>query len=542
VTSRDLVAPAPPATRRRPGRPLRVGARYLFAIAVVVLANAVTYRIQTAMGESISPLFFAAVALAAGYGGAGPGLLATGLAGVLSAIFYENPPGMPLFWWDDLVRVLVFLMVAMLISSLAHRRRRAVDDLRRANDGLEHRVRERTAELERSTRLVRESEERFRALVDGVSDHAMCMLDRDGRVIGWNAGAERTLGYTRGQVDGRSFAQFYPPEARERGEPADHLRRAATAGRDEDEGWRVRGDGTRFWANAVLTPLHGEALGDSAAGAALPRRPAPPGESADGDAAPRRGFALVVRDITEVKRLEKEVLEASEAEQRRIGQDLHDGLGQELTGLSFLTQNLRRRLADAGRGEAAEADRIAGLIARTIDQTRELARGLSPVEWGSDGLSAALRNLAATVRATYGVPCTAACDADARVEDHVAAVHLYRIAQEALTNAARHAGASAIELGLAADGDDLILTISDNGMGLAPTADRAPGRGLGLRLMQYRARSIDAGLTVVDRTGGGTTVRCVYAGGAYGDRAQLSRSPPQSPSRKSTHDRQPEPV
>ncbi len=484
--------------------------RYLATIVLVLVANAVTRRMQSTMGESISPLFFAAVALAAGFGGVGPGLLATGLAGVLAAVFYDNPPGMPLFWWDDLIRAMVFLMVALLISSLAHRRRRAVEELKLANDRLEQRVSRRTAELERSNRRLTESEERFRALVDGASDHAICMLDATGRVIGWNAGAERTLGYAAADVAGQSFERFYSPDACGRGEPDEHLRAAASAGRHEDEGWRVRRDGSRFWANAILTPLQDDAAtgSGSAVGTVV-------GTGA------LRGFAYVLRDITELKRLEKEVLEASEAEQRRIGQDLHDGLGQELTGLSFLTQNLRRRLSDAGRAEATEADRIAGLIARTIDQTRELARGLSPVEWGSDGLAAALRNLGTTVRATYGVPCTALCDSSARVGDHVVSVHLYRIAQEALTNAARHSGATAIQLRLVPNGPNVMLTVEDNGQGL-PT-DAPAGRGLGLRLMQYRARSIGATLTWRAREGGGTVVQCTYAGGAYGDRTPPAR-------------------
>ena len=494
-----------------------VAVRYATAVALVIVANVVTGRIKTPMGESISPLFFAAIALSAGFLGIGPGLLATGLAGVLAAVVYDNPPGTPMFWWDDLVRVLVFLMVSVLISVLAHLRRAAVEGLRRANDGLESRVRQRTAELERSHRRLSDSEERFRTLVDGATDYAMCMLDAAGTVIGWNAGAERALGYAQADVAGRPFDQFYPAEARGRGEPAAHLRSAAAVGRDEDEGWRVRRDGSRFWANAILTALRGTAAGSGVGGA-------------DGGVGDLRGFALILRDITELKRLEKEVLETSEAEQRRIGQDLHDGLGQELTGLSFLTQNLRRRLSDAGRAEATEAGRIAGLIARTIDQTREMARGLSPVEWGSDGLAAALRNLATTVRATYGVPCTATCDSAARVEGHVAAVHLYRIAQEALTNAARHAQASAIELRLAADGPDVVLTVDDNGTGLPPGPPT--GHGLGRRLMQYRARSIGATLAVRPRAGGGTSVQCTYAGGPYGDRSQSADA-----FGRTTHDR-----
>ena len=160
-----------------------------------------------------------------------------------------------------------------------------------------------------------------------------------------------------------------------------------------------------------------------------------------------------------------------------------------------------------------------------------MARGLSPVEWGSDGLAAALRNLATTVRATYGIPCSATCDSAARVEDHVASVHLYRIAQEALTNAARHAHANAIELTLVAHGTDVRVTVADDGTGL-PAATFG-GRGLGLRLMQYRARSIGATLAWLPRPGGGTAVQCTYAGNAYGDR------PPANDNPEAPHDRHP---
>ena len=490
-------SPHLPPRRRRWRATAVTAARYAASVGLVLVAKHYTGVLQPTVGETISPLYFAAVALSSGFGGVGPGLLACGLSGFWTAADFPNPPKAGPFWWDDLIRVCVFLTIALIISGLAHLRRRALADVRRANDGLEQRVRDRTAELERTTALVRESEDRFRALVDGATDYAMCMLDAAGRVIGWNAGAQRTLGYDGADARTLSVAEFYPPDARDRGDPAAHLSRAAAVGRSEDEGWRVRRDGSSFWANAIITALHDPEV--------------------DGRPGPLRGFAHVLRDITEVKRLEKEVLETREAEQRRIGQDLHDGLGQELTGLSFLTQNLRRKLADAGRDEAAEADRIATLIARTIGQTRELARGLSPVELGADGLAASLRNLAASVHATYGIPCHAACDSSAKVEDHVASVHLYRIAQEALTNAARHASARAIGLRLEAAGPHVVLTVADDGVGLPATAPAH--RGLGLRLMQYRARSIGATLAVRSGPDGGTAVQCAYAGNAYADRA-----------------------
>jgi len=336
-------------------------ASYVLAIALVCVATLVTLKTQPILGE-VSPLFFAAVVFAAWYGGLGPALLATALAGWASAYYFFNfPAGTGIFWWDDLLRLGIFLMVALLMSSLVHRRRRAETALRKANDELENRVRVRTRELESS--------------------------------------------------------------------------------------------------------------------------------------------------INELKRLEKEVLHISEEEQRRIGHDLHDGLGQELSGVAFLSQNLGQRLAEHSLPEAADANRISALINRAIEQTRELARGLSPVELGSDALLAAMRSLVAQARQTYGIPCELHIDNAVRVDDHAAAIHLYRIAQEALTNAARHSHASRIWISLRGTDRNLVLTLEDDGIGIAR---RNGGKGFGMHLMLYRARMIGATFSVQARSGGGTLVRCAY--------------------------------
>jgi PAS domain S-box-containing protein len=410
---------------------------------------------------------------------------------VASAAFtIDIPPGSGLFGWDDALRLAVFLLACALMSSLVHLRRRAEQALRKANEGLELRVQERTRELELSNRDVRESEERFRALVEGVADYAICMLDARGQIISWNSGAQRIQGYHQSEIFGRHCSLFYTAEGRQRNKPEEHLQTAATHGRVEDEGWRVRKDQSRFWANVIITPLHDEK-------------------------GQLRGFAHVTRDITELKRLEKEVLEISDKEQQRIGHDLHDGLGQELTGVSFLSQNLRRRLAEQSLPEAAEAMRISELSNQAIEQVRELARGLSPVELGSDGLVAALRVLAEKMRQTYGIPCALQVNGAIRVDDHAAAVHLYRITQEALTNAMRHSGASAISIRLEQADREIALIVEDDGVGI-PDPDGG-GKGLGLHLMLYRARMIGATLGISGRPGGGTMVRWTYRNSTDGE-------------------------
>ncbi len=277
------------------------------------------------LGESISPLFFAAVVVAAWTGGHGPGLVATALAGWASAYFFpNNPPGSTLFSWDDAIRLSVFLMVSVLISSLVALRTRAQDALERANRDLERRVEARTAELSASNERLLESEARFRALVEGVRDYALVMLDAGGRIVSWNAGAGQIEGYTQEEVVGRHIGEFFLPEGAAAGESQRHLEVAAARGRHEDEGWRVRKDGSRFLANVITTVLR--------------------------DAGGRvSGFAQVTRDITDLRKLEREVLQISEAEQRRIGHDLHDGLGQELTGLALLSQGVAEKLAGRGR-------------------------------------------------------------------------------------------------------------------------------------------------------------------------------------------------
>jgi PAS domain S-box-containing protein len=213
-----------------------------------------------------------------------------------------------------------------------------------------------------------------------------------------------------------------------------------------------------------------------------------------------------VRDITRRVELEREILNISEREQRRLGQDLHDDLGQQLAGMEFLAQTLAGRLRTVSKPAAAQAKEIAQMAQRTMVRTRELARGLSPLDVATDGLMVALRELALRTKRLFRVDCRFRCPKAVLIHDHELGVHLYRIAQEAVNNAIKHGKARRIDLGLTMNGDRIILAVSDNGIGM-PKKNRKRN-GLGLRVMQYRAGVVNASLVAQRGEDGGTTFVC----------------------------------
>ena len=207
------------------------------------------------------------------------------------------------------------------------------------------------------------------------------------------------------------------------------------------------------------------------------------------------------------RRLEQTILEISEGERRRIGHDLHDGLGQHLTGIALLAKALKQRLAGAKPAEAEQAAKIAQLVNESIGWTRDLARGLSPVTLDTEGLAPALEELAVNASNLLGIKCTCAYDGEEFAIDGERALHLYRIAQEAINNSVKHGKGRNIRVGLARQGGTITMTVRDDGVGLS--AKTLVNPGIGLQIMQYRARMIGAALTVTRAaSSGGTLVTC----------------------------------
>jgi len=215
----------------------------------------------------------------------------------------------------------------------------------------------------------------------------------------------------------------------------------------------------------------------------------------------------VVRDITDRKRLEREILEVSSREQQRIGQDLHDSLGQHLTGITFLTKVLERKLERKSPEEAKEAAEIGRLVMQALAQTRNLARGLFPVELERNGLVAAIADLTANVERMCDVKCSFKSPESISGQDNVLATHVFRIAQEAINNSVKHSKSKKIDVTLQPVGDHLELCVVDNGTGFNTSAKMD---GLGLRIMHYRARRIGGTLDIKASAGGGTRVTCSF--------------------------------
>jgi signal transduction histidine kinase len=213
-------------------------------------------------------------------------------------------------------------------------------------------------------------------------------------------------------------------------------------------------------------------------------------------------------DITERKRLEKAILEISAQEQRRIGQDLHDDLGQHLTGIAFMSKVQEQKLAEKGLPESAEAARIVQLVNEAINKTRELAHGLLPVVADKHGLMSALRRWAGEAEDLFGISCRFHCDQPVLIDDPGVSTHLYRIAQEASNNAVRHGHAKELTITLLAGNECGMLIIDDDGSGIPQMP--ATHSGMGLQIMNHRARIIGGSLSVQNGKRGGASVQCVF--------------------------------
>jgi PAS domain S-box-containing protein len=251
--------------------------RYGLAVLISFLALLVRFLLVPVLGHEAPLLvFIMPVMLSAWYGGLGPGLLATGLCAFVGTYFFVLPPlSFNVIGIENSVRVIIFIIEGVVISCLN-------EELRNS--------RQRVV----SARLAaQENEEQYRLLVEGVKDYAILMLDCSGKIISWNAGAERLKGYSVAEVLGRHFSILFSPEAVEQHQPEQELQIAATEGHFEGQSWRRRKDGSLFWADVVLTALRDQ----------------------DGHL---RGFAKITRDITERKQAESEILALNQELQRQL--------------------------------------------------------------------------------------------------------------------------------------------------------------------------------------------------------------------------------
>jgi PAS domain S-box-containing protein len=319
----------------------------------------------------------------------------------------------------------------------------------------------------------------YAALVES-SDDAIIGETLDGYVTSWNRGAESVFGYHRTEALNKHISLIIPPErAREESVILEKVRQGESV--EHYETVRQCKDGRLIDISVTISPIR-----DSRGGII--------------------GAAKIARDITSRRELEREILEISDREQRRIGYDIHDGLCQHLAGIELKSELLEQKLSTLSKSGAARAGEISQYVREAIAQARALARGLSPVTLETDGLISALQELVLTIEKLFKVRCQLDCEAGVAVENQAVATHLFRLAQEAVSNAVKHSKASQISLQFKKDADRIYLGISDNGIGIP--AEPFKGRGMGMRIMRSRAGMIGGTLTVERNLSGGTTVIC----------------------------------
>lgn len=311
------------------------------------------------------------------------------------------------------------------------------------------------------------------------------VLDSSGRIISSNRACEQISGYDADHMRGNLFWEiFMTPEEADRSKSIFH-ELETTGVRSDYESDLVTSSGERRciqWSNTVL------AAGGTSAACVI-----------------ATGI-----DVTERKRMERAILEVSTREQRQIGRDLHDGLGQHLTGIAFMSKVLEQKLSSGPAAEeAGHAAKIVKLVNEAINKTRELSRGLLPVVSDNDGLMGALTFFAGEIEDLYRVRCEFICAEPVLIADVEMATHLYHIAQEAANNALRHGSPRHIVITIECQNGSATLSVDDDGSGMPDDAtNERPG--LGLHIMRYRANMIGGSLEVRPGSLGGTMVRCRF--------------------------------
>jgi PAS domain S-box-containing protein len=345
---------------------------------------------------------------------------------------------------------------------------------------LRRQVRNQTKLIRRKLEDEAALEERYRGLFENATD-MLYTHDRDGRVTSVNQTCERLLQRSRKEMLGRNILDFVAEEQRASARQwLDRLLKGAPVPNMEWDVVAASGERIKLEISARLIEQEGHEL------------------EVEG----------IARDITERKRLEREILEISNREQRRIGHDLHDGVCQQLAGIAFLTSTLAEELAEEGVVQSPHAEKISMMINEVIDQTRGVARGLFPVRLDEKGLVAALEELASNAREVFKINCRFMVEGPPLTVENEIALHLYYIVLEALGNAAKHSEGANVDITLQPSGDRWLLTIHDDGVGfLLPARNE---EGMGLRILHYRARVIGATLNLHSQPGSGTTVTCLF--------------------------------
>jgi PAS domain S-box-containing protein len=360
-----------------------------------------------------------------------------------------------------------------------------------------------------------------RLLIEEVRDYAIFMLDLTGHVTSWNLGAQQLKGYREEEILGKHFSVFYPEADRRAGKPQHILEATSRAGRIEDEGWRVRKDGSMFWANVVITALH------------------------DHNGKPI-GFAKVTRDVTEkmrahlelqrsndelakeiaekvnaqkqleqseqsLRNLSRYLLRSQDEERRRIGRDLHDSVGQYLAVLKMSIDSLTTLMPPANQPALEALQHSAALVAECIKEVRTISYLLYPPMLEETGLRSAIQWYLEGFAKRSGIETSVDISPDFGRLPRDLELALFRVLQESLTNVHRHSGSPIAQIRICLNNGNVQMEIKDRGKGIPPQVLQAAGSdatgalGVGLRGMTERMRQL-GGKIELHSTSNGTTV------------------------------------
>jgi PAS domain S-box-containing protein len=350
----------------------------------------------------------------------------------------------------------------------------------RSIEQLEHYHRDLTKEIDMRRKVeaeLRESEARYRSVMEAAPD-PIVVYDMEGRVIYFNPAFTRVFGWTLEESIGKKMDHFVPE-----GNWDETLKMITTALAGET----FTATPTRRYNKA------GDIIHVSNSGATFRDRR---GELA--------GSVIILRDVTKLTHLRRQVMNISDRERQKIGQDLHDDLCPHLIGIHGLSSVLEANLAETASPEVPLAHQIVGLVSDAVEKARSLTRSLCPVHMVAHGLETALKDLAAHTTAVTGITCRCHCEGAVELKDNTTATHLYFIAQEAVNNAVRHSGTDRVDITLRGNAERIVLTVGDRGGGIPK---ETPKMGIGLQIMPSRAKMIGASFNIDTDPETGTIVK-----------------------------------
>jgi len=347
-------------------------------------------------------------------------------------------------------------------------------------------------ERRRAEIALRQSEDRFRLMAEAVQDYAIFMLDPEGHVSTWNSGAKRIKGYQATEIIGCHFSCFYPEKDIRAGKPRRDLQVAAEQGRFEDEGWRVRKDGSTFWANVIITPIRDEAN-------------------------KLIGFAKVTRDVTDRMQKEKSLrdltshlLQLQDEERRRIGRDLHDTLGQCVTAMKINLDSLAYSVSPSDTEISEKVMQCARLAEECVKEVRTISYLLYPPMLEEMGLKSAIPWYLEGFTTRSGIQVTFEAPADFARLSRKTELALFRVLQESLTNVHRHSGSETAHVELSVKQGMAVLAVRDAGKGIPSAILQESSEswqrsiGVGLRGMKERLGQLGGKLEISSTDHGAT--------------------------------------